>query len=232
MESELTKIGISCLTDKAFWHGYTWEYEKYFAPLKDKYLNILELGIAKGASLRMLETYFKNANIYGIDINDAKIYETDRIHIYKGSQSSQEDLERILADCFAFDIIIDDGSHLTEDQLFSFYFLFDYVKSGGIYICEDIDFAQADKYSFMKLAQSFDQIGMIVHGWKDMEREIDIGLQIKTLNIFTSDKEPILCWNCHGNNVSHKHCKDCGARGLIGTTCIIVKSSDSTKMID
>ena len=37
-----------------------------------------------------------------------------------------------------FDFILDDGSHLNEHVIYSFETLFQYVKSGGMYIVEDV----------------------------------------------------------------------------------------------
>ena len=37
-----------------------------------------------------------------------------------------------------FDIIIDDASHRSKDQITSFKYLFPYVNSGGLYVIEDL----------------------------------------------------------------------------------------------
>ena len=38
----------------------------------------------------------------------------------------------------SFDIIIDDASHITEDQLKVFQYLFQRVRKGGLYVIEDV----------------------------------------------------------------------------------------------
>ena len=54
-----------------------------------------------------------------------------------------------------FDIIIDDGSHLREDQLSSFKILFDkYLNDGGIYIIEDINSLDSHRSDFENLHPS------------------------------------------------------------------------------
>ena len=40
-----------------------------------------------------------------------------------------------------FNIIIDDGSHLLSDQLFSLNYFYKYLTKGGYYIIEDYKFA-------------------------------------------------------------------------------------------
>src|SRR5262249_6814857 len=64
-------------TDKWGAHWYTQHYRRYFAPLRYKRLNILEIGVggydnlSRGAaSLRMWKAYFRKSRIVGIDIYD------------------------------------------------------------------------------------------------------------------------------------------------------------------
>ena len=49
-------------------HNYHLIYEPYLKNLKHKKLNILEIGVSDGASLKAWSDYFKNSNIIGIDI--------------------------------------------------------------------------------------------------------------------------------------------------------------------
>lgn len=48
--------------------GFLLIYENYFKELRLKKINILEIGIDKGDSLRIWRDYFPNANICGVDI--------------------------------------------------------------------------------------------------------------------------------------------------------------------
>ena len=58
-------------TDKESRHRYcTSYYDQIFYNLKDKKLNILEIGIKNGSSLVLWNEYFKNSIIYGIDNSD------------------------------------------------------------------------------------------------------------------------------------------------------------------
>jgi tRNA G46 methylase TrmB len=67
---DLTKLGIKYMTDKAYFHSFTEFYNNYFYQFqKLDNINILEIGIGGGGSLRMLNEFFPNANIYAIDIN-------------------------------------------------------------------------------------------------------------------------------------------------------------------
>ena len=104
--------------------GYTVHYGKYFLLMKMNAL--LEIGVGRGGSLKMWEEYFPNAKIYGIDIKpDCRQYETERIKIFIGSQSDQEFLQKTcLKITESLDIVIDDGSHVPDDQVASFEILF------------------------------------------------------------------------------------------------------------
>jgi len=122
------------------WLNYMTEYEKYFAPLKDKVTSILELGIGKGTSLKIWYEFFKNAKIYGIDIlPDCKSFENERTQVFIGGQQDLAFLEKVCNEiCEEFDIIIDDCGHVPRNQITSLNFLQGKLKRGGIYAIEDI----------------------------------------------------------------------------------------------
>lgn len=135
----LDDLAIKYGTDKSSWvHNYTYLYEKYFEPFKDKPVKLLEIGIQEGASLRMWEEYFPHGNIYGLDIKECFEMDTKRITTIKGNQSNKRHLRQIIELFGPFDIIIDDGSHVNKDLLISFEELFPALKAGGIYVAEDL----------------------------------------------------------------------------------------------
>ena len=76
---ELDTIGERCGTDKgSSFHDYLNKYEFLISRWKDEKIVLLELGVFHGASLKMWHEYFKNASIYGVDIDtNCKKYETD-----------------------------------------------------------------------------------------------------------------------------------------------------------
>ena len=63
------------------WLHYFNIYEENFSKFKKKKITILEIGIAKGGSLRMWKNYFSSdSKIVGIDINpECKKFEKDNI---------------------------------------------------------------------------------------------------------------------------------------------------------
>lgn len=133
-------------TDKrASDHNYTEYYEQYFEAIRDKELNVVEIGILRhparpyeGASLLLWRDYFENSIIHGIDINDHKSMEQKRIKIHIADQGNREQLTDVFNSIGNPDVIIEDGSHYMHHQQISLAHLFKTLKSGGIYVVEDL----------------------------------------------------------------------------------------------
>lgn len=117
--------------------GFIDIYNYYFNTIKDKNLNIFEIGVETGESLRMFSDYFNKSNIVGLDIEN-KDYNIERVEIFCGDQSDKKILNRIIEKYKTFDVIIDDGSHKNKDVINSFNHLFPYLKFGGLYVIEDL----------------------------------------------------------------------------------------------
>ena len=138
--STLDKLAIKYGTDKSSdIHNYCVKYEKYLPFNRYDKLNILEIGVLDGKSLLTWKDYYYRSNILGIDINpDCKKYEEDRIFVEIGSQADDKFLKQIKTQYGPFDMILDDGSHMNSHMIYSFEHLFGSVKSGGVYVIEDI----------------------------------------------------------------------------------------------
>ena len=103
-------------TDKESKHKYCSAfYDKVFLDLKDKKLNILEIGIQNGSSLVLWNEYFKNSIIYGIDNTN---FINDRLDTYPRIKTIIQDAykKELTSNLPLFDIIIDDGPHTLESQ--------------------------------------------------------------------------------------------------------------------
>jgi hypothetical protein len=117
------------LTDKGYAHRY-WElYDLLFARRRDAE-TVLELGVYHGASLDVWREVFPTAEIHGVDI---KPVATGAV-LHVGDAYTEEMVDE-LPDC---DVIIDDGPHTLESQLFVASHYTRKLKSGGILIIEDI----------------------------------------------------------------------------------------------
>jgi hypothetical protein len=137
----LDQIALKTGADKGSnYHNYTDIYSRYFADLKDAPIKFLEIGIFKGASVKLWEEYFKNADLHFIDISFQEAeYFSERSHYHICDQASEAALKRFVQEAGGdFDIIIDDGGHTMLQQIISFKTLFPHLKSGGMYIIEDL----------------------------------------------------------------------------------------------
>lgn len=135
--NSLNEIGIKYKSDKSSsYHCYLELYDEHFSTYRGKNINFLEIGIHLGDSLNIFNEYFENATITAIDIQNMSHLQKKNIRIVHGDQSDRSLLKEF-EDNF-YQIIIDDGSHKMEHQQVSFGVLFKKLKSGGLYIIEDL----------------------------------------------------------------------------------------------
>lgn len=122
--------------DKGTAHSYIDIYEEQMN--KKSNIDILEIGVYKGHSIKMWQDYFVNSNVYGVDINLNHLEFDDLQNVYLCDATSQEEIDKIFKNK-KFNYVVDDGSHLVEHQIGSFDILWPRMKEGGKYFIEDID---------------------------------------------------------------------------------------------
>jgi hypothetical protein len=112
-------------------------------------------------SLRVWKNFFKNANIYGADIDKNILFQEDRIKTYYVDQGNIDSIKLLWQSINEedFDIIIDDGCHRYEETIVFFENSIDRLRVGGLYIIEDILPSQRKKFlkyfSSIKLSYKF-----------------------------------------------------------------------------
>lgn len=149
-EVDLTQVTLTGLADLfgsdkgSIKHGYTKHYEKIIDDLggKNAPLTIAEIGIACGASLRMWANYLPNAKIDGYDIQ----MECAKLCRDLPSVSITISDPRKVDKDAAYDLVIDDGSHIAEDVLGVLAHCWKWVKPGGYYVIEDMGCTYNDGY--------------------------------------------------------------------------------------
>lgn len=137
----IDQLALAAGTDKgSSYHNYTRIYCRYFDALRKKPLKFLEIGIDKGHSVVFWEAYFPKAELHFIDIDPEVIeYTSGRSKYHFVDQTDRAGLQSLARSLKGnFDIIIDDGGHTMEQQITSFKALFPFLKSGGIYVIEDL----------------------------------------------------------------------------------------------
>jgi O-antigen biosynthesis protein len=124
------------------WSLYLTEYNRMFDDFRDKPVRLLEIGLQNGGSLDIWSKYFSNASaLIGCDINPdcARLdYDDRRIDVIIGDANAPEVSVRVFEHSPQFDIIIDDGSHLSSDIIKSFALYFPHLVDGGLFVAEDL----------------------------------------------------------------------------------------------
>lgn len=127
---------VGC-NDKGSTHSYIETYERILEPFQ-KGVDLLEIGLALGDSIKLWDEYFENSNITGVDISLMFNYDSKKnnIELIEADATKYTFLDYIKNK--TFDIIIDDGEHTHQSQVKTFNLLKGKVKKGGVYIIEDI----------------------------------------------------------------------------------------------
>lgn len=173
--SEIYQKGGYC-TDKYQLGYYDNFYEQTFKSYVKTPINILEIGIRGGGSIKIWKEYFhQDSNVYGGDI--VPFNPIENTTCYQMDMYSQQALN-LFEDSY-FDIVIDDGPHTYESFEMVIQKYHSKLKTGGILIVEDVvdsswvkpllDLANSLGYSE---SQSFNMAGKqkyqgLLDTWKD-----------------------------------------------------------------
>lgn len=136
----IDKFDLNPTTDKNSVHCYVeGYYEQQFFKYKNRKINFLEIGIRGGGSMKLWSEYFTNAkSIIGIDVDESVIVnqfkDIDRVTYYFGDAYT----EKIVNKVPTLDIFLDDGPHTLESQLDAIKYYLPKVKSGGLFLIEDV----------------------------------------------------------------------------------------------
>ena len=118
-------------------HRYGPHYRRVFGEFRWKRIKLLEIGILDGRSINAWRSYFPFATIVACDIVDKSALAVTGVKIYQIDQTSRDDLAKLVKQETKFDIIVDDGSHVCDHQIFTFKELFPSLVDGGVYVIED-----------------------------------------------------------------------------------------------
>lgn len=165
MKKSLEEISKHYQSDKgSVYHNYLEIYEKYFSKYRNNLENFLEIGLWQGDSIRMWRDYFTTGNLVGADILDLSHVVLPNTQIHICDQSDRNQLNDLVSKTFnEFDIIIDDGGHWQHQQQITLGFMFPYLKSGGVFVIEDLHTANHPAYTRPGDVATLD----ILREWRD-----------------------------------------------------------------
>jgi hypothetical protein len=120
-------------------------YEHLLIDKKETALNVLEIGIDRGGSIKLWSDFFTNATIYGLDIIPShKVWKDlknkDNIILYTSTDAYNVDFfnQHFLYQNITFDVMLDDGPHTLESMIQFIKLYSQIMTDDGILIIEDI----------------------------------------------------------------------------------------------
>lgn len=166
--TELCDLGVKYPTDKSPYnqddlhkHPYTGVYYLLFAPFKYKNINFAEIGIYRNMSMKCWREFFPNANLYGFEYDGMFLSNGINDNLNNTTYSfidvtNQESINNELSKFDKFDIILDDSTHVFEDQINLCLNAYKHMNSGGILIVEDI-FRNEDESRYVESLKSVEE---------------------------------------------------------------------------
>ncbi len=99
---------------------------------------ILEIGVKGGGSLLLWRALFPQAAIVGLDVKPPLTGLPEGVVTLQGDQSDAKLMKHIGRVHGPFDLVVDDGSHVSDHQRLSFVCLARHLSPGALYVIEDL----------------------------------------------------------------------------------------------
>ena len=181
-------------------HGYEDAYQENLKDIKNRNIDILEIGSAKGNGVASLYFYFPNSNLIAIDNNPFRIqYKSRRLRSIYTDISSKKIMQNLSKHLNQkFDLIIEDCSHKLIDQIICFAENFKNLKRGGLYVVEDLNFPEIHE----KFNPTNETINLktILKKIQTNEKISSKFLNKEELEIIRNDIESISFYKCGNKN--------------------------------
>jgi len=129
-----------------YFSNYELLLEKYIG----KNITFVEIGVFSGGSLFMWRNFFgSSARIIGIEIDPlAKRLESFGFEIFIGDTGNKEFWKDFYKKVGYVDVVIDDGSHSSHDQIIGVTESIQHINDGGLYLVEDVHSNYLKKYGY------------------------------------------------------------------------------------
>ena len=141
----LEQLADNSITDKNTVHSYLPLYQTLLASKKETALNVLEIGIYRGGSIKLWGDFFTNAIVYGLDVTDEhvvceSIKNHERIRLYTSTDAYDANFvtSEFINNDVKFDFMLDDGPHTLESMIKFIQLYSNLMTYDGILIIEDV----------------------------------------------------------------------------------------------
>lgn len=137
---ELDAIGVQHGTElSSLGHDALSSWEPLLPAPRFAVMDILEIGVGAGASLRTWRDWFPQARLVGLDARRIALDPPiTNCRIALGSQTDLSALRPLLRE-HRFRLIVDHGSRKPADQIFTFLSIFPWLEPDSVYICARFD---------------------------------------------------------------------------------------------
>lgn len=150
----LDTLGLKYLTDKASnHHNYLDIYEFWLQKYADQNITLVDAvggyrwADKGGESLRMWAEFRPHWNIIGIDLYEKSLKMPSNVKIFQCDQTDEKKLNEIF-EVEKPDVFLDDFGHQNGPTIRTFEIMFPLLKSGGTFICEDIESSFYSEHGF------------------------------------------------------------------------------------
>lgn len=167
-------------------HRFTELYNMLFQPFRARAIDMVLLGLGDqdaresgdSDTLPMWLTYLTKASIIGIDVAKFTKPKDKRAKLIQSSFDTRTEIAKAVATFDKFDVVLDDLTHASPHQQFAFAELFPKLKSGGLYLVEDLRFQpkHVDAQGFPKTAdlfQGFLRDGVFQHPDERLQNDLN-----------------------------------------------------------
>ena len=163
--TDLCLLGVKYPTDKSPYnkdvnlhkHPYTSIYNLLFSSIRNKDITLGELGILDNNSMLCWREFFPNAKLYGFEWFDERLDKAKNDNIdCTYIKMNVKDVDSIAEglSVATFDVLIEDSTHLFEDQIRFINEAYKHLNTDGILIVEDI-FINASEDDYANAINNF-----------------------------------------------------------------------------
>ena len=145
----LNHLGIETKTDKSsVGHDYLKHYEALLPFGRMDEFTFIEIGVFRGSSALMWAQWYANATIVGLDKKlPSGISPPKNLKLVTADATNVEQVRRLRKRFSQPGVILDDGSHVWDEQEQALSLFWNWLEPGGVYILEDLHSSSESNFS-------------------------------------------------------------------------------------